>query len=275
MVIKSVQQVVRERMSECVDIAVEQYIESIRPIYGVNRSGGPEHIGTCVMVEIDGNCILVTAAHVIDENKYTNLYVGVGQSLKLLEGDFYCTAIPETGRDDDHFDFAWLTLAADQLEKFEGANFVPLSDISDDDSNYQGVQYLVLGYPNSKNKKTVNVSRAVKPKYIKYSSTAKHIKELCAKLNIPDDTHIFLDYNEKHSKDDEGNMVNSYSPRGVSGGALINLGRQSNPYAYLPSSTCVGKLSGLLIEFHKEFNALVAIKFVIIICEIRKTLGSA
>ena len=72
--IMTVNEAVRDRMNECVDILAKQYMKSVRPIYGSTEHGKPFHIGSCVLLEADGSHYLITAAHVIDHNDYTTLF---------------------------------------------------------------------------------------------------------------------------------------------------------------------------------------------------------
>ena len=66
--IKTVQQVLRERMDECSKAAFTRYRHAILPIYGSTERGTPVHIGSGVLLKLpEGHC-LVTAAHIIDEN---------------------------------------------------------------------------------------------------------------------------------------------------------------------------------------------------------------
>ena len=73
--IKTVNEIVLERMNECVEVLVRKFMNSVRPIYGSTEHGKPYHIGSCVLIEIDKKKYLVTAGHVIDHNKTTTLYV--------------------------------------------------------------------------------------------------------------------------------------------------------------------------------------------------------
>jgi hypothetical protein len=41
--------------------------------------------------------------------------------------------------------------------------------------------------------------------------------------------HIFIGFDAKHSKDCDGNLVNSIAPRGISGGALVDVGNLGDP----------------------------------------------
>lgn len=67
----------REWMDRATDAGAEQFIDAVRPIYGSDRSGRAEHIGSCLLIEWQGRYYLVTAAHIVDLAEKTKLYVGV------------------------------------------------------------------------------------------------------------------------------------------------------------------------------------------------------
>jgi hypothetical protein len=74
--VKSSKEVVRDRihalvrgwMKEAVTAAVAEFRSAIRPIYGSTERGLARHIGSCTLLEMRGARLLMTAAHVIDEN---------------------------------------------------------------------------------------------------------------------------------------------------------------------------------------------------------------
>ncbi|OAI10146.1 hypothetical protein A1507_21935 [Methylomonas koyamae] len=274
-IIKSVNEIVREKMNECVDVGTQQFANSIKPIYGSTEQGRPEHIGTCILLTINAKNYLLTAAHVIDNNEYTSLYIGSESNLILIEGNFLCTSKPNGCRDNDHYDFAWLEISETLLNKIGDASYISDENIAKKQEKTEGKLYLALGYPNSKNKKINNIAKSVKPQLFRYSSTIKQSQELCNKLGISGDDHLFLQHNSKHSKDSDGITVNSIEPRGISGGALIDMGNISKPEQYTEHVQCTGKLAGLLIENNKEYRLMSAVKINFIIQHIMQNSNGA
>jgi len=258
-IVKTVSEVVRERMNECTDAGAQQFIGSIKPIYGSSHNGNPIHIGTCILLQIEKRKFLLTAAHVTDKNEYTSLYIGGGTELILIEGD----------RKKDHYDFAWLKLNEAFINKIWDVNFADETQLLFNNDDTEGKLYLALGFPNSKNKKINTQETSLTPKYMKYSSTVKQNDALCQKLRISGADHLFLDYDSKYSKDDNGQIVNSYAPRGISGGALVDMGKTSDPKSYIPQTPCTGKIAGMLVENHKDFKAMSAVKINVIVEQIK------
>jgi hypothetical protein len=83
-VIKSLQQVARERMNEGAETALARYRYAVVPVYGGTRFGAPDHIGSGILLDLpEGHCIL-TAAHVVDWNGITNLYTGTSTHYRWI-----------------------------------------------------------------------------------------------------------------------------------------------------------------------------------------------
>jgi hypothetical protein len=268
-IVKSIGEIVRERMTECTDAGAQQFIGSIRPIYGSTENGNPIHIGTCILLQIENLKYLLTAAHVIDENEHSSLYVGGESEVILIEGDFLCTKKPEGGRDNDHYDFAWLQLSDQFIGKMGNVCFAEEKQFSNYNGQTEGRLYLALGYPNTKNRQINTQEKSVKPHYMKYASTVKPNDVLCKKLGVSGKDHLFLNYNPKHSKDEAGKIVNSIVPRGISGGALIDMGNIAKLDSYIPGASCKGQIAGMLIENHRDCKAMSAVKVGVIVEQIK------
>ncbi len=267
--IKSIEEVVLERTNECVDAATKKFSGAIRPIYGSNEQGRPDHIGSCVLLMIDNVPVLLTAAHVLDHNVHSTLYVG-GNSLIQIEGDFLATTKPEGERAKDHFDFAARKLQKETVCALGDVTYITERDILPSTDDTTGHVYLALGYPNTKNRKLNAAARYVCPQLWKYSSTHKPNQPLAVKLGALSDSHYFLGFDKKHSKDTSGNVINSIDPKGISGGALIDLGNLAHPANLSGSTLCGGLLAGLLIEFHASHSTIVATRLQTILQGLRE-----
>ena len=91
-----------------------------------------------------------------------------------------------------------------------------------------------------------------------YADTIKNDESLCKKLKISGKDHLFLNYNFKHSKNDNGGLINSVNPQGLSGGSLVDMGTFGDWIG--PTNKPAGKLAGMLIEMHKPHKAIIAVK---------------
>jgi len=242
----------------------KEYMKSVRPIYGSNEHRKPYHIGSCVLIEVGSSKYLVTAAHVIDHNEITTLYVSGGSDLIQIEAEALITK-PSTGnRDDDKLDFAILPLSTDIIEKIGTVAFIKESSILNTTPKSKGKLYLALGFPNSKNKKVNNPDKKVTQNPFVYSSTLNSDSKIFSKVGATESQHYLLDFCSKHSKDKNNNVVNSIAPKGASGGALFFIEGMNDPESYRPNTECTGKLVGILIENHKKQKVILATKISVV-----------
>lgn len=262
-------EILREEMDKNIEIAKRKFIKSILPIYGSSIKGNPIHIGTCLLIKIGEAKILLTAAHIIDELKTTELYIGACPDLFPIVGQFKVTPKVEGTREKDHFDFAYLALEGEMAITLCHFPFIDESNISNYKGDTYGRHYVAFGYPTSKNKKINLKSNTVQPKFMKYSSIVKKNELLCNELRISGDDHLFLDYNSKHSMNSDGDKINSISPIGISGGALIDMGNNKQILEGKTANAC--ELVAMLIENHKKYNLMSSVKLDFIINVIKKT----
>ncbi|MBJ6750976.1 trypsin-like peptidase domain-containing protein [Geomonas anaerohicana] len=268
--VKSYKEIVHEQIKNGAANAGKKYKNAIRPIYGSEENGKPVHIGTCVLVEIGGKRYLITAAHVVDESRLTSLYIGgtVGSKLLLIEGEFMCTTKPKGDRDLDHYDFAWLELSQQQLKQLEGVSFVAEVDIASQRTDSEKRAYVVMGYPNTKNKEVDFTNMSITPRFARYTATGKKKPKMYNKLKISGESHIVVEH-KKRSVDSDGNITASIHPRGMSGGAFIDLGGLVSLEELAKQDVNPGLLAGIFIEKHREFNAMLSVRIEIIIDTIK------
>jgi hypothetical protein len=267
--IKTLEEAVRDRMRELTEAAAGQFSEAIRPIYRGTKEGLPEQIATCTLLHLGNHKYLATAAHVVDDNtdNESTLYTGGAPGGPLIEinGDFWITQKPGNDRNNDRYDFAVWKISQTVIDGLGDIKYFTDHEIGDKRTSAVGRIYMMLGYPNSKNKKVDAQGKSVKPTYSKYTGTVKANLELTKKLNISGDDHVFLDFDNKHSKDSEGNVVNSINPRGLSGGALIDLGSLATPDNFDVASNARVRLAGILIEHQSDDKVIVAVKIGLIL----------
>jgi hypothetical protein len=268
--IRTLSELVREKLDQAADSGADQFITAIRPIYGASSHGRPEHIGSGLLLLWKGKRYLVTAAHIIDQNIESTLYLGVGSYLQEISAEFFCTNKPDNERSKDYYDFAWVELTKLSLEGCDDLPFVSESMLSLESSCPDDNAYLVLGYPNSKNKKYDNMNNSVTPKCIKYTSTLKQDKSWATERSLSGNEHILLKYHSKYARDSDGNKINALSPKGASGGALIDMGALHQVDAYKPNHAPTGRLVGMIIEKSAKHGVLVAVKISTILEQIER-----
>ncbi len=263
--LKTVSEITLARINECVTAVSSYYLLAVRAIYGSTKQERPEHIGSCILLNLRGTPLLLTAAHVIDNNAHTTLYVGGKTSLVQIDGDFLATTAPEGSRDRDRHDFAIWKIPPHIVSELGDVKYIIEGELAQEAIRNEGRLFLVLGYPNTKNKGADISKKAVKSELWKYASTAKSSDSLAKTLGISGTDHLFVGFNKKRSKDSAGNVVHSIKPTGVSGGALIDLGFPAHPKNLGMNTDCRGLLAGLLIEFHAGHSLFVATRITTIL----------
>jgi hypothetical protein len=247
--------VVRRWMKEAVTASVAEFRSAIRPIYGSTERGLARHIASCTLLEMRGARLLMTAAHVIDENRHAGLYVAGECGLVAIETEFMTTAKPDGTRDNDRYDFAVAKLPPEMVTALGNVKYVGEANMCTRSPDPTGHLYLALGFPHSANKKVDHVRRVVPNRIWPYAGVATRRDALAKKLCVTGDHHMFIGF-DKRSKDFSGVTMTSKDPTGMSGGGLFDLGRVGRP----EGAVCKARLTGLLIEVHRTDKAIVATK---------------
>jgi hypothetical protein len=271
MPIKTLQEIVRERMHECAELVAAEFFPAVRPVYRTKR-GVPEHSGTCTLLEIRGDKYLITAAHVIDDYEHWPplLVGGVGfesvQQIHCSDGSLRATEKPQGDRNKDHYDFAVWKIPEDVAAGLGNVTYITETQVVSDPNVPVGRNYLAMGYPVSRNKHGVNVARkTIVPTTWKYSSTVKEDPTFAKALGVSGTTHCFLKYNREHSRNDRGEEVTAISARGLSGGPLMDLGYLGAPENLDAAKKCEARLAGILIECHDDHEAIVALRIGVVL----------
>jgi hypothetical protein len=256
--IKRMPDAFQESINEHMRAAGEKFRDTIRPVYGTTDKGTAVHIGSCTLLRKNGDAFLLTAAHVIDENKYTPLYVAGATNLVLIQEEFAATPKIDGSRENDHFDFAIAKLSKNTTDSLGAVRFISAYDISGAWAESPGHVFMAMGCPHSKNRNIDNVNLHIRSIIWKYSATAVTDAKLAKKLGVTGKEHVFIKFNKKYSQDENGGRVNSVNPRGMSGGALFDLGNLADPWTLEPTAERRARLTGLLIELPANRNLMVS-----------------
>ncbi len=256
--------------------AEQEFRPSVRPVYrNSEKDKLVEHVGSCLLLDIDGSSCIVTAAHIMDQAAVGPLYVAGRPRTHLVPiigGTVMTTLMPETGRNADPIDLAfWLPPAA-AIDALGTVDFLDASRVS------YGVQpskvrlYTAFGYPLSRNKKRIDhKQRSISTGISMYTADVENIPELATKLGVSGDGHLFLRFS-KHSFDADGAHANTFGPRGLSGGALLDLGEFMSAESFERDPARSALLGGMIIEYHAEHDALVAVRIEVVIGTVRRAL---
>lgn len=263
-------QAVHAWIKERTDHAQNHFFPSVRPIYWATPSGIAEAVGSSFLLQVDGKQYLVTAAHVLDLNKDSTLYVAGSNALEMITGIAGVTKAPASGRLDDKYDFAFMELPQDFIERLGTESFIDANDVSQNRGTLDGRCFMALGYPASRNKaKPISVAGTrVRAKAWAYSNTIHTDTKIFDAVGVSSETHLLLKFGKK-SKAFTGETTSSINPQGASGGILADLGR-IDPKSLAPSAQLTPRLAGILIEHHAASKAILAVKIQSIIDAIRK-----
>lgn len=260
---------VRKFMTAAADVATDAFRNAVRPIYGADSNGRPTHIGSSILIEIDGVKMIATAAHVIDHNVQTSLYVGGMGALNLLVGEFQTTIAPKGDRHRDHYDFAFVELSPDQIAELGEVRFVTEREMVPARTPVDKRLFTAIGYPNSKNKRFDANSKMLRGQLYQYSSLHRAEPALAAKLGVTDDDHLLITHHP-YAADETGRKVRPIGPRGLSGGAMIEAVETSLAY-FRGERSWTPRLAGITIE--RDSNRLIATRMHVVISAIRNRKG--
>lgn len=228
-------------------------------LYGANERDEPYILGTGVPLDICGNRLIVTAAHVLDEvirgghavymsagGEGTTLFPIVPQRVRR-------SAMPASGdRRDDVFDLAVIDLSSDTVVRIGGGlTFVTLADCDPLDPKNRGSYYFLQGFPSERLK--VNRCRnTVTCQSLPYGTiTYDGIRGLWPSV---DDVHIDLDFHPRKAADERGRRVRLPRPHGISG---CGIWRLSSPGVRRSEWTTANiKLVAIEHRYHSDLHLL-------------------
>lgn len=259
MAIQTVQDLIRQQLHQRMQNAHRSLGKAVRPLYYATDEQRPAQLGSCVLVRYRQRSLLITAAHVIDNNTTTSLYLPAKGTLTKLEGSGVATTAPNGDRRRDRLDFAIIELPQKLVDHLDDVTFIEEKDIGSSLVDSRGRGFMALGYPNSRNKKIDHKTRKIRPRVYSYGATAVQDPGFLTKLAVSGDDHLLFAY-EKKSRDPDGTIVSAVAPIGMSGGALVDLGNLSTPYSIAGAVVPNFSLAGLLIEFHHAERRVVAVK---------------
>ncbi len=157
MIVQTLEGAAQARIQECALGAVGDFKTSVRPIYGLLDGRRLTHIGSCLLLEIDGKRVVSTAAHIADDLALTPLFVGglVGTHPVPLAGRFRATTPPGGDRRLDHLDCAYCEISAEIATALGPVEFLNESRISHNRVPTEPRVYTAFGYAVSRNKRSI------------------------------------------------------------------------------------------------------------------------
>ena len=257
--------------------AERDFRASIRPVYRnvseIDRR--PMHIGSCLLLNIDSTPIVCTAAHVMDHLQESPLYVGgaLGSGLvQIAGGRIRSTSQPDRRRS-DHFDSAFWVPPPSAVEAMGDVTFLGDARLSAAPPT-PGRLYTAIGYPVSRNKNAIDhATKSVTTRISMYTANVEAMPNLASKLGVSGMEHFFLRFAKSAFTGDDGRSQNTFGAKGLSGGALLDLGEFTSLDSYDRDPRGSALVSGMVMEYHKEHRALVAVRIDAIVSGIRVALA--
>lgn len=188
------------------------------PILGLDRTDKPKFLGSAVLVKINTWHFALTAAHVLDNRSWTNLYIGSGNEVVPLQGTYGKTLLPDTGnRNQDRIDIGLVHLSEETVQNMQEDEFLTLDDTYNLNSATTTGHFVFTGYPQSRHKSAIKGSEAEATPYSFVVDPAPLADYQNAALNPR--ISLLLRFDKKNLWRPSGRVVGP-NPTGISGGGV-------------------------------------------------------
>lgn len=206
---------------------------------------------------------LVTAAHVLDENKITTLYLPGDSELVVVSGHARQSRAPNGDRGLDRFDTAYIHLSEEIVSRISRVFwFLPTQMVDVNDISVPGKHYQFSGYPH-KAIREVYGARKINAQLHTYTDLASE-DAVYADVDANPASNIVIHFDAKKARDATGKKVIPKERQGMSGGGVWNYCEQSQVQG-LPKI----RLCGVAIEHHRKHKCLVVTRINYLIESIR------
>ena len=234
-------------------LAEDRATKYVVPLYGTAERSKRYVVGSGALVRIDDMGFLLTAAHVLDEQRRvgTNIEVPGRNALLPIGGQAMKSPLPASGRrDDDQIDIGILPLQPEIVEELL-AHFTFLDVEQLDPSDVPGTQtlYTFVGYPSSQHEGPRGGVLTIEP--VRYTSGPLHPEMYPKGFQL--ETHASIDFDAKRMVARTERVQTPPDPHGVSGGGVFRIGTWDEIIA----GTNVERLVAIAIEVRKQERCLL------------------
>lgn len=247
------------------EIAFKKYLENqqfeaLYPIFiKYNLKGSLKQIGTGVLVDISGRVFLLTAAHVINQNKFGDILIPTNEGLKQLPGEFSFLDLYENKKGSEIiYDVGYFKLDVNFSEKYlSTASKIRIEDLAFIKDSTQAAFYTIAGYPSSKSKVK---SRLTTSEAYFYGGCSVS-KEVYSEHGFDPHLHIIVKFRRELSVTTEG--VKTFPPffRGLSGGGIFIWPNDFQGQLFPP----IRRLVGIFHRYYKNDKLLIGTNIQILI----------
>jgi hypothetical protein len=211
-IIESFEQARKQLIQERTRDAAKNLLPSVRPIFAGTKNGRLEMVGSSILLLVGGVRFVVTAAHILDNRKNTNLYIGgrAGARPALISADWNWkgTPAPNGVRRLDKIDCAFSQVPESIVRTLGAVEFLEPDRISHNRAPLANRVYMAMGYPLSRNRTLFDFrNRSISSNSWTYCTQAVNLPQLAAELGTIGNEHIFVGYG-KYSRNEHGNRAN-------------------------------------------------------------------
>lgn len=196
---------------DIVNEMTEQYKKYNYPMFIINDDEEPEQVGSFVIIKLNNNFYLLTAAHVANICNEKGYYYFIKNTHVQFTGELLKTE----GSVSDVIDIAILKLSDES--QVSGLNVVTEELLPEPSSATEGI-HSVMGYPASKTKMKRPQKKIKSKLYVYYNILCQNDVYKHNDLNAQD--HIAIIFDKKKCVSSEGIKTTFPDPQGMSGGGI-------------------------------------------------------
>ncbi len=215
-----------------------QYVTPIYADHDNNKYG----LGSGVLLVVQQEHFLITAAHIIDEHHTTNLYLLAEKHFLAIGGPVLMTPLPASGdRNDAPLDVAVLHLNAETATAVQAhKQFLTINRVDASDKPYTHSLYTITGYPSTKQPPPKGGILTTTP--VRFTSVPLPPDQYPKPFTLG--THFGIPYDKKKQIARNLKVERPPDPHGISGGGLFRLGT----FDQIKHGTNTESLIGIAIE---------------------------
>jgi hypothetical protein len=255
---RQVEHVLRENLR-----AAERRIQqAVCPIYGADDRGKPYLIGSSLLLKVHDRSFLVTAAHVLDWNQETSIYVAGRLKPVRIEGESYRTSPPATGRNDDLMDFGIIDISGTPPDQWSRYRFLTPDDLDVDDFPADHTLYGFSGYPVTKNRVySANIKLSSMACIVIAAPPAQY-----SHLGLQPASHFLGQFDRTRQVDSVKGLMTGPDPHGLSGGGVWRMGTPGE----FAKGTNSERLIGIGIEHRQDAKVLLGVRVSLLVVMIAR-----
>ena len=236
----------------------ESLTRTVLPVFIHDEMVRPSHLGSCVLVRLDGRHYAFTAGHVIRNARRAHLWAAAGNA--KLEPLPYVTLFSSQAADGEvgDIDIGIVPLQAGSLGPFAQCRF--LEDIDAEGTtqhNWVDNFYFAMGYPASHKQSEINHRRKKIHVRSFHLATNPPPNDLYEKEGLDRSLHLLVEFDHNDTVVERKKAVPP-KLQGVSGGAILCISRASYTGPLVAIATEHRKHSRILVGTRVRYFVQIA-----------------